>query len=306
MLTEIYFEIDEFYKRMSQYLGLHLLTPAAGKRKVGRPSTLSVSEVAVILVYYHLSAYKNFKRYYVQEVCGDLRREFKSLPPYRHFVTRIPSALPLLMGFLLWRCSLAKRTGIYYIDSSPLKACHPKRAHRHRVMSRLASWGKTSVGWFFGLKYHLIINNLGELVSVTLTTGSVADNHLGVLRTLTRNLQGLIFGDKGYLLNAKKKATLEQHGTVRFITKKRKNMKPSKTETVEQQRWLRKRAVVECVIAAHKEEANIEHTRHRSDANAMVNLFAALIAYSFNERKPSAIIQKIHALQQPSTLKIAA
>src|SRR3954447_2453296 len=48
--------------------------------------------------------------------------------------------------FLLTR--MGRRTGIYYIDSTPLPVCHPRRINRHRVFAGLAGRGKTSIGWF--------------------------------------------------------------------------------------------------------------------------------------------------------------
>jgi hypothetical protein len=50
---------------------------------------------------------------------------------------------------------------------------------------------------------------------------------------------------------------------------------------------LRKRALIETVNDQIKNICQIEHTRHRSVANFIVNLVAALIAYTYQEKKPS-------------------
>jgi hypothetical protein len=41
----------------------------------------------------------------------------------------------------------------------------------------LARRGKTSTGWFYGLKLHLPINEQGELLGFAFSSGNVADNN---------------------------------------------------------------------------------------------------------------------------------
>ena len=50
---------------------------------------------------------------------------------------------------------------------------------------------------------------------------------------------------------------------------------------------LRKRAVIESVNDFLKNIYDIEHSRHRSTPNFLVNLVSALAAYSFPPKKPS-------------------
>jgi hypothetical protein len=50
---------------------------------------------------------------------------------------------------------------------------------------------------------------------------------------------------------------------------------------------LRKRAIIESVFDQLKNISRIEHSRHRSFWNFLVNLAAGLIAYSWREKKPS-------------------
>ena len=53
----------------------------------------------------------------------------------------------------------SKKTGIYFIDSSPLKVCHIRRAKRHKTFDEVASYGKSSMGFYKGFKIHLIKQN---------------------------------------------------------------------------------------------------------------------------------------------------
>ena len=61
------------------------------------------------------------------------------------------------------------------IDSTSLEICLTQRAKRNRVFKGLANWGKSSLGWYFGFKLHLIINQFGELISFLVTPANVDD-----------------------------------------------------------------------------------------------------------------------------------
>lgn len=287
MLTEIYVDIDDFCKAKRPLIAKALHHCGAYKKL--HTSQLTLSEVMTILVYYHLCPYKNFKAYYTNHVCGDLKKDFPDLVCYDRFISLIPRTLIPLMLYLAHRCQRSLRTGIYFIDSTPLVACHPKRAHQHKTMKGFASWGKTSVGWFFGLKIHLLINNLGELVNVRITTGSTHDANPKILFHLTNEVVGWVFGDKGYLLNKEKQAFVEHENQVFFCAKKRKGMKPDDLPMAAK-KWSKKRGLIETVIGQTKTVCNLEHSRHRSSYNAFVNVYASLIAYSFYERKAVATV----------------
>lgn len=287
MLVEIYVEVDDFCIKNQEIIFQWL--KESGLVKKNHPSQLTLSEVMTILIYYHHQHYKDFKHYYLEYVLKDLKSDFPDAVSYNRFVELIPRALLPMCLFLQHRCEQSRRTGIYYIDSTPWQVCHPKRAHSHKVMKGFASWGKTSVGWFYGLKYHLITNQLGEIVNFFLTEGSTADNQTKVLFILTNDLVGSLFGDKGYLLSEAKKAFLEKDGLLRIVSKNRRNMKKAELQ-LNDQLWLKKRGVIESVIKITKCSCNAVHTRHRSPINGMVNLFSALAGYSFFQRKPSTII----------------
>ena len=53
---------------------------------------------------------------------------------------------------------------------------------------------------------------------------------------------------------------------------------------------LRKRAIVESVIEQLQHISQIEHSRHHSPANFVVNLLAGLIAYCHSPKKPSIAV----------------
>ena len=128
---------------------------------------------------------------------------------------------------------------------------------------------------------------MGEIISIWLTSGNVADNNKNVVLKMCRNLYGKLFGDKGYI-SQKLFEELFENGISLFTTLK-KNMK-NRLVSMENRLFIMKRGVIESVIELLKSACDIDHTRHRSPVNAIVNVWAAIAAYCFFERKPSILM----------------
>ena len=248
--------------------------------KPGRKPTLHASEIMTILIYFHMSQYRHFKAFYTEYVMVHLRSEFPKLVSYNRFVELVPTALLPLCLYLQSR--LGPVTGIAYIDATPLAVCHNRRIPRHKVFEGIAARGKTSMGWFYGFKLHLVVNDKGELLAFYLTPGNVDDRK--PVPKLARRLFGKLFGDKGYISQALFDELLEQD--VQLITGIRKNMK-NRLMPMMDKILLRKRAIIETINDQLKNISQIARTRHRSVDNFLVNLIAGLIAYTHQPKKPS-------------------
>lgn len=254
---------------------------------VRRHPEMSDSEMITILIFYQWSGYKCFQYYYEHLVATDLKSDFPKQVSYPRFVALIPRLLPGLFLLLQWNTLLSRRTGCYFIDSKKLPVCHNRRIHNHQVFVEYASRGKSSTGWFYGLKVHLVINQAGQLVSFLFTSGNVADNNHEVLRHLLANLKGECFGDKGYLTTLFEEF-YEQ--ALQIVTKVRNKMK-NRLIRLSQYLKLRKRAVIESVNDILTSVFDLEHTRHRSPMNALAHMLSALIAYCFYDDKPSVFLE---------------
>jgi hypothetical protein len=300
MLDEIYYEIDEFCQRERNFL-LFVLQKMGFCGK-SHPCSLSLSEVMTILVYYHYSDYRHFKAYYTKGILGHLKSDFPTAPSYNRFVELIPRAFLPLCAFLIYRCKAAKLTGIYFLDSTKLPVCFITRAHCHKVFRGWASKNKTSTGWFFGLKLHLIINNLGELVNFYLSTGRKADNDACILFTLTQSLFGTFYTDAGYQMCEDKRLLLELDRLRTFIVKPKVTAKNKQQPLLYKDvLWHKKRPTIESVIDIHKEHLDLNLSSQRSPINGFATIFANLIAYTFYPDKPSASIKTIYELKQPDS-----
>lgn len=288
-LTELFCDVDDFCQEFLPMWRKRLLL--AGEIQRQRKRSLSISEIMTILIHFHQSHYRDFKAYYADYVLGRLHREFPGLVSYTRFVEFIPSVLVPLCVYLRTRC-LGRCTGISFIDSTALAVCKNPRIHSHKVFSELAERGKTSTGWFFGFKLHLVFNDCGELLNLVLTPGNVDDRQ--PVPRLVRRLFGKLFGDKGYL-SQKLCEELLRTFNIQLITGIRSNMKNRLIPLIDKL-LLRKRAISETIIDQLKNISQIEHSRHRSPINFLVNLLSGLIAYCHQPKKPSLNLGTLPAL----------
>jgi len=283
-LVSIFCEIDDFCKDFFSEFKISKKLTANKSYQKGKQMRLSKSEIMTISIYYHFSGYATFKDYYTKHVTIYLKKDFPKLVSYNRFIElRKKIVIPLLI-FLVTR-KLSSCTGFSIIDSFKLDACHIRRASSHKTLKGFAKKGKTSVGWFFGMKVHLIVNHRGEIVSFYVSSGNVSDNNQNILFKLTKNITGKLFGDKGYIVNQKIFEKLYLQG-VHLITKIRKNMK-NKLMEMEDKLFLQKRGVIESIGDILKQHLGLEHTRHRSSWGFFLNVLSSLTAYQMRDKKPS-------------------
>ena len=277
-IIPLFCSIDDFCLEFEPQFNQLLLSETPKLRH--RKANLALSEVMTIIVWFHQSNYRTFKHYYLRHVCVYLRWAFPHLVSYNRFVELMSLALIPLWAYL--RTRYGRCTGISFIDSIPIAVCHNRRIHSHKVFDETAKRGKTSVGWFYGFKLHLIVNDRGELLAIQLTGGNVDDRQ--PVEDLIKGLFGKLYGDKGYI-SAELFDLLYQQG-VQLVTKIKKNMK-NKLMDIFDKLMLRKRSIIETVGDQLKNICQIEHTRHRSGINFLVNLISGLIAYTYQPKKPS-------------------
>ena len=287
-VTEIFFIIDEFDKNFEKIVSDHSLVQNTDLKQRNRKSTLSDSEVITILILFHSGHYRDLKHYYINHIKKHMKDEFPQTVSYNRFVELQKKVVVKLSIFLKMFC-LGKCTGISYIDSTPIRVCHIKREKQHKVFKGFAQKGQCSLGWFYGFKLHLIINDKGEILDFIITPGNIDNRKPLSDMNLHKRIFGKLFGDKGYI----SKDLFEQLfiDGVHLITKIKKNMKNS-LMLLQDKIALRKRALIETVNDELKNICQVEHTRHRSFDNFITNLLSGLIAYSFFDKKPSINLQE--------------
>ncbi len=279
-LLELFCDVDDFCQEFLPIWNQQLFS--SGEKQRQRARSLTMSEIMIILIAFHQSHYRDFKAYYCEHVLKNWTAEFPGLVSYTRFIEYVPSVLIPLMVFLR-TCCLGRCSGISFIDSTSLDVCLNQRIHSHKVFAGLAARGKTSTGWFFGFKLHLVVNDQGELLAVCITPGNVDDRK--PVPRLAKKLFGKLFGDQGYISQPLAN-TLRQMVDLQLITKLRNNMK-NQLMLLTDRLLLRRRAIIETIIDQLNNISQIEHSRHRSISNFFVNVLCGLIAYSRRSSKPS-------------------
>ncbi len=265
-LTTLFCLIDDFCQKFEPQWNKNLL-PFSFR---GPKCSLSLSEIITIVVLFHQSNFRTFKHFYFY-LQKNYVKDFPNLLSYTRFISIKKRAFVPLFAYLLNR--RGNLTGISFVDATSIAVCKNKRIYRNKVFKGLAKRGKTTAGWFYGFKLHLIVNDKGEILS--------------------NGIFGSLYGDKGYISNLLFKK-LYKNG-IKLFTTLRSNMK-NKFMTLKDKILLRKRSIIETINDQLKNISQIEHSRHRSIANFFVNLLAALIAYSHQNKKPSKKKKKKFAI----------
>lgn len=278
-LLELFVDVDDFCQKFLPVWEKKLF--ADGSKKRHRTGQLSISEIMTIIIYFHQSRYRNFKAYYIEHVNKHLQGEFPNLVTYERFVILMPSVLGPLSAYL--KSLYGQCSGVSFIDSTALEVCDNHRIHNHKVFEGVAERGKGSMGWFYGLKLHLVINDCGEILACQITPANVDDRK--PVPALCKHLFGKLIADRGYISQPLFEQLLDTFN-VQLITRLRKNMK-NRLMSLFDKLLLRKRAIIESVFDQLKNISQIEHTRHRCPINAFINIIAGLIAYCHQPKKPS-------------------
>ena len=277
-ITALYCCLDDFSKLFEEWERHQLIT---SHRKRQREGKFNLAEMLLVMILFHTDSFRNFKAFYTYGILQKHRHHFKEVPSYERFVILQKRLLLPMSLLLLMLNKQSKRDDLYIIDSSLLRVCNNKRIRRHKVFKGLAARGRTTMGWFFGFKLHLVINRYGEIVATKITPGNTDDRV--PLLDMTDGLKGILLADKGYI--SKEKFTILWNKGLRILVGIRKNM-INFLIPMQDKILLRKRFIIETVFGILKEQMGLEHSRHRSFVNAFVHITSCLVAYSFRKNKP--------------------
>jgi hypothetical protein len=282
-IVEIFCVVDDFCKEFAvEFKNIPTLS-GDGKKPRNRSPGMSESEIITILLLFHFGTFHNFKHFYLFYIREHLKKEFPKQLSYNRFVEIEHRVFIPVMFFINTVC-FGKCTGITFVDSTKIAVCNNKRIKRNRVFKDVAKTGKSSMDRFHGFKLHLICNDMGELPSFCLTPENVDDRNQNVFKVLMSRIFGKIFGDKGYISSSLFEM-LSDNG-IHPVTGIKSNMK-NRPMSLSDRILLRKRSVIETINDGLKNICQIEHSRHRSLHNFIMNLIAAIGVYCFFDKKPA-------------------
>jgi len=277
-ITEIFCVVDEFMIEFQKSMDKFMI----GNKPKKAPK-MSSSEVLTIQILFQLSSIRVFKHFYERYVQKELKSYFPKTVSYNRFVELQKQTL-LPLALFAKTCCLGECTGISFIDSPPLRVCRNKRIFNHKVFAGIATRGKSTMGYFYGFKLHIIVNEMGQIIDFQITQANVDDRSPLKNGNLLQKIWGKLYGDKGYV--SKTLAELLFADGIHFVTGIRRNMK-NQLMSLYDKIMLRKRSIIETINDQLKNICMIEHSRHRSFHNFINNILSGIIAYSFLPKKPA-------------------
>ena len=158
-VIELFCMADDFCNFFDAMTAKYTFKPTA-KRKYHRDSTMSKAEIMIIMILFHDSGYRCLKHFYQEKVCRHMRHFFPKVVSYNRFV-ELEKDVAIPLAIFIKKVLLGKCTGISFVDSTPLRVCKNQRIHIHKTFKGIVQRGKFSMGWFFGLKLHIIYASSG-------------------------------------------------------------------------------------------------------------------------------------------------
>ena len=161
-MTEIYCFVDDFLRAHPQQ--------AQWRQSPNRSPRFTDAEVITIALLPGSFGCDTLKRAY-KLVRDNWRSAFPHLVSCKQWMQRL-HALSGLVGQLVRAVSLRleEADNFYLMDSKPIPVCHPIRHGRARLLrDDGAYFGKSSKGWFFGFKLHLLIAERGHVLGALLS-----------------------------------------------------------------------------------------------------------------------------------------
>jgi Transposase DDE domain len=189
-LTTLYVFVDDFCQTRPDW--------AAWRHSPHQHPAFSDAEVLTIALLQSGLEVASLKQTY-RLVAANYRAAFPCLCSYPQWIARVHALTALLAALLRATTNLAPGTAAFYlIDAKPIPVCHPLRHRRVRLLRQEGAYGgKTSKGWFFGFKLHVLRHMDGRMVNLILTPGNW-DDRVPVLALLDGVAGGVTLGDLGY------------------------------------------------------------------------------------------------------------
>lgn len=157
------------------------------------------AEVLVIALMQSYFRTDTLKRTYLLVKAND-PTAFKNLPSYKQWLARL-HRLSSQTGGMIFQLPLKIEDldSVYLIDSYPVRMCEEIRHGRVTLLrDEGAYFGKSSKGWFFGFKLHVLTTRTGKIIAAVLTNANVDDREGARLLVGYLEEGSLCLADLGY------------------------------------------------------------------------------------------------------------
>ncbi|REK60479.1 MAG: IS982 family transposase [Bacteroidetes bacterium] len=181
----VYKEIQAKVELVYQQVNLKRFEQASG-----RPRKLEDTQVITLAIYQHTQGIPTKKQVY---------KDFELPCTYKTFCESVNRLLPIIVYILVSIMHLNRNDAdlVKFTDSTDIPVCLNKNAKYHKTMAGLAQWGRSSKGFYFGLKLHITVDAKEKLLSICITPANTDDRK--VFMQLNEKLMGLFVADAGYI-----------------------------------------------------------------------------------------------------------
>jgi len=141
---------------------------------------------------------------------------FPNTPSYKQWIARLHQLSPQCGAILSRLGQISPEAEQFYLlDAAPVPVCHPIRHGRVLLLrDDGAYFGKTSKGWFFGFKLHLLVTADGTIINAILTPGNWDDRDVALSLLQAVEAGSVCLGDRGYRRLALQDELLETDGVL--------------------------------------------------------------------------------------------
>ena len=162
-------------------------TPASG-----RPRKISQIDAVTFALYQHKSSRATKKSVY-----EDFKQSLKC--SYKTFVVSVNKAMLtcLRILFIVMRTNKQFDHLVKYTDATDIPVCLKKNADSHKTMADIAELGRSTKGWFFGLKLTITRDFEGKLLALKFTRAN--ENDRKIFKDINSDIYGIIIADAGYV-----------------------------------------------------------------------------------------------------------
>jgi len=171
---------------------------------MGRPRKISPVDAMTLSLYQHAST-RATKRSVYEDFKDHLHCSYKTL------VVSMNASAPLCLRLIAILMRLGRRVQhlVKYTDATDIPVCLKKNADAHKTMASLAELGRSSKGWFYGLKMTLTRDADGRMLAVRFTSANANDRE--IFRTINKEIYGIIVADAGYVSKTLENAMNIEH-----------------------------------------------------------------------------------------------
>ncbi len=207
-------QLTVLYVWISDFLDHHPVLAGWRQSNNGSPrfTDAEVLTIAMMRGYFHNAT---LKRAYDLVRAND-PRAFPTCSGYKQWLARV-NRLSIQLGGLVR--DLAQRAAndlpFYFLDAQPIPLCHPLRHGRIRLLREDGAYfGKSTKGWFFGFKLHLVVASDGLIVDAILTPGNWNDRDAATALLQQVATGSVCLADRGYRSNPLQTDLWETDGIV--------------------------------------------------------------------------------------------